>query len=104
MDTFEKDWKLFRSKIKSWQEDYMERLIHEYIELLNQPKSSAERFWELEKRIKQDKKKTGVLCEMRCSTMIYSIASLVFEGAITLDDLSDFSEDLQNDVKSLLKN
>ena len=28
----EKDWKLFRSRIPDWQEAYMDRLNHEYIE------------------------------------------------------------------------
>lgn len=32
----ENDWKLFRSKIQEWQESYMERLISEYICLLNE--------------------------------------------------------------------
>ncbi len=30
MDPSKKDWKLFRNKIGSWQEAYMERLIQEY--------------------------------------------------------------------------
>ena len=31
----EKDWKLFRNRIPDWQEAYMDRLNHEYIELLS---------------------------------------------------------------------
>ena len=30
----EKDWKLFRKKLGSWQEAYMDRLIEEYKDIL----------------------------------------------------------------------
>lgn len=48
-------------------------------------------------RIWQDKKKTGVMIRKRNSrsNMWIHIIELLEEGAITLDDLSEFSEDLQ---------
>ena len=55
----EKDWKLFRSKIVGWQEAYMDRLNKEYIELLSTDDNPPEKFWKLEERINQDKKKKG---------------------------------------------
>ena len=39
----------------------MERLAAEYIALLQTDKSASAKFWELEKRIKQDKKSPGVI-------------------------------------------
>ena len=39
----------------------MERLVAEYIALLQTDKSASAKFWELEKRIKQDKKSPGVI-------------------------------------------
>ena len=36
--------------------------------------------------------------------MLENIVSLILEGAITFDDLSDFSDELQNNVKKYLKN
>lgn len=60
----EKDWKLFRSKIADWQEAYMEKLNREYIKLLSGKGDASEKFWALEKRIRQDKKDCGVQCEM----------------------------------------
>lgn len=59
----EKDWKLFRSKIADWQEAYMEKLNGEYIELLSGEGDASEKFWTLEKRIRQDKKDCGVQCD-----------------------------------------
>ena len=32
MEISKSDWKLFRARIAEWQEDYMERLVKEYIE------------------------------------------------------------------------
>lgn len=35
MDIIKKDWKLFQEKIPGWQEKYMEGLVKEYVEFLN---------------------------------------------------------------------
>ena len=68
MDISKKDWKLFREKLSGWQENYMEGLVKEYANFLNDDKKPAsEKFWELEKRI------------------------------------SDFSDELQNEVKRILE-
>ena len=57
----EKDWKLFRSRLPGWQEAYMGKLIEEYKALLNIEGQASERFWALEKRVKQDRRNPGVL-------------------------------------------
>lgn len=95
----EKDWKIFRKKISGWQEIYMEKLNKEYIELLSGEGKASEKFWKLEKRIREDKKDCGVQCEMRRSNQFYIMLSLLNEGAITLDDLEDFSDDLKDTMK-----
>ena len=94
MCTFkESDWKLFRKRLPEWQENYMEKLISEYKNLLEKEMDASEKFWTLEKRIKRDKKKSGVIVEeMSRSTMDIHILNLLHEGAITLDDLDGFSE------------
>ena len=35
MDISKKDWKLFREKLSDWQENYMEGLVKEYANFLN---------------------------------------------------------------------
>lgn len=80
----------------------MERLIKEYIDLLSSPGSASDHFWELEKRIKQDKKNPGVLIELRRSTAIWDIAIYVGNKVITIDELEGFSEDLIDAVKLIL--
>ena len=83
----EKDWKLFRSKIADWQEAYMDKLNKEYIEILTGEGNPSDKFWKLEKRIREDKKDCGVQCEMRRSNQFYIMMSLLDEGAITMDEL-----------------
>ena len=98
----EHDWKQFRAKLPGWQEAYMDRLNREYIELLSSGSSPSEKFWELEKRIRNDKHSVGVQAEMRRSMMENNIISLLNCGAISLDDLDGFSDDFQERIKYLL--
>ena len=96
------DWKLFREKLPDWQERYMEDLTKKYIELLSSPGNASDHFWELEKRMKKDKRHPGVLLEMNKSDAIWDIAMLVGENVITMDDLEGFSQDLFDAVKLIL--
>ena len=54
MDVNEKDWKLFRKNLPDWQENYMEKLIKEYVDFLKGDGLASDKFWELEKKIKKD--------------------------------------------------
>ena len=95
----EKDWKLFRSKLPGWQEAYMEKLNQEYIELLSGEGNASSKFWALEKRIREDQKDCGVQCHMSRSNQFYIMMSLLNEGAITFDDLEEFSDELKDTMK-----
>ena len=81
----------------------MNRLCREYIDLLSSDIKASNRFWELEKRIKDDRKKTGVVATMSRSQMIFNIANLVYDGAISMDDLEEFSDDVKESVRMLLR-
>lgn len=102
MDISKSDWKLYREKIADWQENYMDHLNKEYIALLSaENKNASDKFWELEKKIKKDRRHPGVIIEMSKSNAIFDIASLISLDVITYDDLTDFSEDLQQAVKMI---
>ncbi|VDN48364.1 conserved protein of unknown function [Petrocella atlantisensis] len=101
MEPSKKDWKLFKDKIGSWQESYMEKLIKEYMTFLNDDLPASTKFWELEKKIKQDKKKPGVILELRKRDMLFDIIRLINDGVITMDNLSDFTDELRENVKVL---
>lgn len=96
------DWKLFRERVPEWQEHYMEQLVKKYVKLLTSPGNASDHFWELEKRIKQDKKHPGVILEMDKSEAIWDIAILIKKKVITMDELEGFSEGLIDTVKNIL--
>jgi len=93
-----RDWTLFKNKIADWQESYMDGLNKEYIELLSEDANPSEKFWRLDKRIKEDRKKTGVQLEMSRSKLISNIISLINDGAISYEDLEEFSDELKETV------
>ena len=97
-NVIESDWKLFRKKLPKWQEAYMDKLNQEYIQILTGPGDASDKFWELEKRIKNDKHDVGVVAEMRRSVMFPNLINLLREGAITPGDLDDFSEELRESL------
>ena len=89
-----KDWKLFRERLPGWQEVYMDKLAEEYVELLESNKTGAEKFWELSKRVKEDQHRPGVHLELRKSDVAFDMAMLMRDGAISLQDIEGFSEEI----------
>ena len=104
MDISKKDWKLFRERLLGWQEKYMEGLVKAYADFLNDDKKPAsEKFWELEKRIEEDKRHPGVIMEVSKAEVLWDIVRLIRLKVIAYDDLSDFSDELQLEVKRILE-
>lgn len=102
MEVSKSDWKLFRTSIGDWQEAYMERLVKEYMDLLEGEENASDKFWKLEERIKKDKKHPGVMLELSKENMIFDIVALINRDIITVADLKDFSDELKEDVNYLL--
>ena len=101
-DCKESDWKLFRVKIVEWQERYIEKVNKKIAKILTDEKlSAAERFWKAEKVIYREKKSAGVIIEMSRSTFKLNLLRLLKEKAITLEDLSDFSTELQEEIRRI---
>ena len=98
-----RDWALFRSKIGSWQEAYIGRLCDEYIELLSGDGDPSEKFWQLDKRIRSDKRNPGVRLEMTRTNFIYNIIALINNDVISMKDLEDFSDKLKETVRVFLE-
>ena len=98
------DWKLFLEKLHVWQEAFMDKLNHEYIALLSGEGKPSDKFWNLYERQKNDKRLAGVLLWLRKSEMPFGILRLIREGAITIDDLDEFSDELKNYVKYKIEN
>ena len=103
MDYSKSDWKLFRNRIGDWQESYIEKLNQQYIDLLNGDGLASDKFWELNRRIREDRKSLGVQIELRKPDLPYTLVKLMSEKIITEDDLKQFSSELQDVVKQLQK-
>ncbi len=99
MEISKKDWILFKKRLPEWQERHIGRLIREYVKILNGSELPSEKFWALEKRIRTDKKKPGVLAKVQKSKMFMDILSLLYDETITVDDLTGFSDDFTDTVK-----
>jgi len=98
MEISKADWKLFRERIGVWQEAYMDRLNREYIELLSGDGDASDKFWALEKRIREDRSAPGVRLELKKSDVGWDLIRLLLDGVITVRDLDGFSEDLRDTV------
>ena len=80
----------------------MERLVKEYMDLLDGAENASDKFWKLEERIKKDKKHPGVMLELSQGNMIFDIVALVKSDVIITADLADFSDELKESVDFLL--
>lgn len=81
----------------------MDRLNREYIELLSGDGDPSDKFWALDKRIRADRRRPGVLLQMRRTDFIYNLMALINDGVIGIEDLADFSDDLKETVKFFLE-
>ena len=97
-----RDWKLFREKIGDWQEQYMEKLCGEYMKLLSGEAKASDKFWELEKRIKEDRKSPGVIIQLRKQDVLWDVIRLLDDKVITRADLDEFSKDFLDAVDFIL--
>ena len=104
MEISKKDWKLYQVKLAKWQENYIEHLNQEYITLLSdKEKIPSEKFWELEKRIKKDRRHPGVIIDVQKSTAIWTITDLIKMQVISRDDLEGFTRELVETVDFFLR-
>ena len=101
MEPSKKDWKLYREKVPGWQEDYMERLIEDYVSYLSSTEPASTKFWTMEKRMKQDKKTPGVCIEISKGNMIFDLVRFLQDEVIVFSDLDEFSEKLRETVRLL---
>ena len=76
--------------------------MKEYIDMLNGNGNASDKFWELEERIKKDKKHPGVMLELSKGNMIFDIVALINSGVITTADLEGFSDELRESIDFLV--
>ena len=101
MEISKADWKLFQDRLRLWQENYMQRLIDGYIEMLQGPGNASSKFWQLERKLKSDRLNPGVSLVLDKQEVINDIVNMIKIGVITIDDLEGFSEELIREAKRL---
>lgn len=79
----------------------MNKLNNEYMELLSGEGNPSEKFWALDKRMKEDKRSPGVQLEMRKSDLLIDLIALLRHGVIGLDDLQEFSDEFKMQVSRI---
>lgn len=102
----EKDWKLFSKKYYEWKERYAAGRIEKYKKLLDSDESATDKFFELQKQIHKDSHSTVFRLPMRFSrsNMHINILALLNNGIITIDDLSEFSDEVKEMAEFSLRN
>lgn len=103
MNIDNRDWKLFRERLPKWQSAHIEKLNGRYIELLSVDGDPADKFWKLEKTIRNDEKHPGVILEMRKDNMLMAVVTLLKDKAIDFEDLDGFTEQFKETVAYLLE-
>ena len=101
IDIKKSDWRLFRERLPEWQEKYMERLVDEYAQYLQSDLPASTKFWDLEKRIKEDRRRPGVLLTLEKKNVDWDLMRLMKDGAIEEKDLEGFSQELIDRVIEL---
>lgn len=108
-DRYAKSWKRARlevakKRLPGWQEAFMVSKIEGYVKLLSdETKLASARFWQLDKMIKEHRKKSGVIVELLPTDMDLILLNLLREGAITESDLEGVSEELIETVRYFYK-
>ena len=92
----ESDWKLFRSKYPLWVERHMEKVCDEYRQILNSNASASDKYSAIAGRINADGRKTAFTIRNSPANMFHNIDALLSRDVITLDDLREFSAELQD--------
>ncbi|MBR0485031.1 MAG: multidrug transporter [Oscillospiraceae bacterium] len=97
----ENDRKLFRTRLAKWQEAYYTRLVREYTELLNGDGTPGEKIYELEQRVQNERKHSGVRLPFRMSRsmVIRNLCFLLRNPVTRADDLKDFSDELKEQIQ-----
>ena len=95
------DWHLFQTLLPQWQEAYTARLCDEYAAILTGPYRGSDAFWEVKRLIRKDKKRLNAMAEVEKQEMPFVIAELLREGAITEENLAEFSLGLRERVKEI---
>lgn len=99
----ERDWRLLRSVHRAALDRYCERVLEECATVIRDMKSSShDRYVRLFRLVKErDKGIAAAFDDLRRSTAIQRLASMIFFGAVTDEELSQFSPETRESAAAL---
>ena len=102
----ESDWKLLSLKYYEWKNRYLVQFITEYKAILDSDDTPIDKFVELKERINKDSRASVFHLPGRFSRndMNLNIKSLLDTGVITIDDLSEFSDEVRDMAEFVVQN
>jgi hypothetical protein len=99
-EPLESDWKKFRAMLPVWRERYLaQKNLRISAVLADAVKTETERFWDVEKLIgKEARTLQRCFDDIRRSRMWERLAEMRGAGVIRREDLTEFSQKLQDQV------
>jgi hypothetical protein len=97
----ESDWKKYSARVPEWRDRHLDQRNRDLVELLQEPgKTPTERFWETRKRIESEARILRDCFDRHSrSNMKFALLLMLRHGVIEIDDLSDFSNELKEDLR-----
>jgi len=99
----ESDWKLYSSLVPQWRERYLQIKNEAFAAHLSDPaKTPTDQFWDVLEEMKAEAKVlNSCLGHHSRSRMFLSMAQMLRHDLIFKEDLTEFSEELQVELKRL---
>ena len=101
----ESDWKLFSQKYYEWKNRCLKQFITEYKAILDSDDTPIDKFVELKERINKDNRASVFHLSGRFSRndMNLNIKALPHTGVLSLDDLSEFSDEVKEMAEFVIR-
>lgn len=97
----ESDWKKYSKRVTEWRDRYLDRRNRDLVEVLQDPgKNPTERFWETREAMEAEVQTLRDCFEKHSrSRMKLSLLRMLRHGMIEMDDLSNFSDECQQELR-----
>jgi len=102
----ESDWKTFRKVVPELRERYLAEKNKEIVSIFtDEGRTPTQQFWDARERIEKERKILESCLDGHSRSRMIGYMYLMYRHGLLIDsDLENYSEDLRNDINSLLKN
>ena len=101
----ESDWKTFRKMVPELRERYLAEKNKEVVMIfMDDGRTPTERFWDARERMEKERKILESCLDGHSRSSMRGYMYLMYRhGMLSDSDLENFSEDLRNDIKRVLR-